>query len=202
MNLVLQNGQPGRRQGLSRNINSSLLKSLNPSAVQTRATMPKVVTQKAAVAQAVPEEKEEDIYRDPEDSDDESDKEWEKRSNENIVKTSFTSASQKADERKGKANVTAREGKKGAAVANGETPPNTRSRRGKISPVSSQSNDSPKRKVNEDGKALGAGMFDEHGRKKGKRAKTNTYAGRKTFVAPPKIKSGSSAKQFFNPDLC
>jgi hypothetical protein len=196
MNLVLQNGQPGRRAGLSRNIGSSLLQNFNASASQNQAAMPPRAVTKGqtpgvktdAVAKKEVEE-EPDDFRQPE-SECESDEEYRKTSKEDIQSTEFPSAPEKPEEQQEKDIVDTRGGKK-AAIANGNATANTRPRRGKDSPASSQSSQSPKRKSPEDGKELGAGMFDIHGRKKGKKIKTNTYGAKNTFRPP--IKSGSSA---------
>jgi hypothetical protein len=198
MNLVLQNSQPGRRAGLSRNIGSSLLQNFNASASQNQAAMPpravtKVQTPGVKTDAAAEKEVEEepDDFRQPK-SECESDEEYRKTSKEDIQSTEFPSAAEKPEEQQEKDIVDARGGKKGAAIANGNATENTRPRRGKVSPASSQSSQSPKRKSQEDGKELGAGMFDIHGRKKGKKIKTNTYGAKKNFRPPP-IKSGSSA---------
>jgi hypothetical protein len=197
MNLVLQNGQPGRRAGLSRNIGSSLLQNFNASASQNQAAMPpRAVTkgQNPGVktdAVAKKEVEEEPDFRPPE-SECESDEEYRKTSKEDIQSIEFPSAAEKPEEQQEKDIVHARGEKKGAAIANGNATANMRPRRGKVSPASSQSSQSPKRKSQEDGKELGAGMFDVHGRTKGKKIKTNTYGAKKAFRPPP-IKSGSSA---------
>lgn len=129
---------------------------------------------------------EENIYRPPDSSDDEVDA-------GDIQKTDFMSASEQRQEQKRKDIDTAKQGKKGIAVANGNPTTNTRPRRGKLSQASSQSNDSPKRKNQEDGKPIGTGMTDAWGMVKVKKARTSTYGGRKVSRTAPEIKHGSPA---------
>jgi hypothetical protein len=195
MSLRLDN-QGGRHVGLARYNGPSLLKSLNTLESQNRDTMPpKAVTKKdsarveAKTASEEEIEDEENIFRPPE-SDNSDD-----GHREDIKGTEFLSGAQKRADAKENDSIKARDGVKAVSIAHGTAITMSRQRRRKNSPASSQSNSSPKRKIQEDEKVLGADMFDIWGRKKGKKLKTNTYGSKKAFRPPPRVESGSSVNQ-------
>ena len=191
MKLVLGDGVSGRRTGLSRNINSSLLKSINASSVQNRAAMPRGATKKATVeakAESIAKravDEEEDINRPP---DSDSDEEFRRANNEDIKGTVFVTGAERREEQK-KNDAVARGGRKGAATGIKDAPRNGRTRRGKISPTSSPSTSSPKRKSQGDGKPLGAGMADTFGRPKIKKPRIS-FLKKKPSQNPLKDASG------------
>jgi hypothetical protein len=194
MSLALGYNQPGRRAGLTRDYKvASLLQTINASANQNRNTMPPRAVIKSGTGGSKPEvltkEFEEDLFRPPDSSDEEYDA-------GHIQPTDFRSASEKAEERREK-DFVATASRKGTVTDDGNAAARMRSRRGKASSASSQSNSSPKRKSQEELKALGSGMVDEFGRvkvktnKKQKTFRPKSY-GKAAFQAAPILSSGLS----------
>jgi hypothetical protein len=166
MTLVLGHHQPGRRAGLSKGYSGTrLLQTINASASQNRNTMPPRAVRRGTAAvkedAVLKEEEEKDINRPPDSNSSDSDELYDAG---DITPTVFGSAPEKAEEQKEKDILATAGRKRGAATVSEKAATNTRSRRGKVYPASSQSNSSLKRKSQEELKPLGTGMFDQHGR--------------------------------------
>ena len=162
--------------------------------------MPRAISQRATAdvkAESLAkraEDEEEDINRPPDsDSENDSDEAFRQASNEDITSTDFVTEAKRREEQKANDIIPARRGKKTTSIGNGDPTTKTRSRRGKISPASTQSNGSPEQKVQEERK-LGVGMTDGMGFVKVvKKRKTNTAQsyGKNATRPANKIESGS-----------
>lgn len=178
---------------MTRNVNpGQLLQTIKPSTGNSRNSMPPRAAKKRGASEVKPEpvmekdqeevKEEEDINRPP-DSDDDYDA-------GDIQPTQFVVPPKKVPEEKpyvaGSYQGTGRGGKRNAGI--------TRSTRTNVSPASSQSNSSPKRKSQEDVKPLGAGMLDEFGQiatknKKQKTSRKSVYGKSAVAKKPAKVES-------------